>query len=103
MPAKEKIPIEGLVESYEAALTRTGYSITTKLLLVKRAELMTRRHLNAGLVYFDQAIINHYTSEIDDKYFNLPLIERGLMRIWPENIPEKFACMISGTVSLQLA
>ncbi len=69
MPAKEKIPIEGLVESYEAALTQTGYSITTKLLLVKRAELMIRRHLNVGLVYFDQAIINHYTSEIDDKYF----------------------------------
>ena len=69
MPAKEKIPIEGLLESYEAALTQTGYSITTRLLLVKRAELMIRRHLNIGLMYFDQTVINHYVSEIDDKYF----------------------------------
>jgi len=69
VPIKEKIPIEGLLENYEAALTQTGYSITTRLLLVKRAELMIRRHLNAGLVYFDQAIINCYMGEIDDKYF----------------------------------
>ena len=69
MPPKEKIPIEGLLEGYETALARTGYSITTKLLLVRRAELMIRRHLNVGLVYFDQAVINHYMSEIDDKYF----------------------------------
>ena len=69
MPAKEKILIEGLLESYEAALTQTGYSITTRLLLVKRAELMIRRHLNIGLMYFDQTVINHYVSEIDDKYF----------------------------------
>ncbi len=69
MPAKETIPIEGLLKSYEAALTQTGYSITTRLLLVRRAELMIRRHLNVGLAYFDQAIINCYTGEIDDKYF----------------------------------
>jgi len=69
VPSKAKIPIEGLLESYEAALARTGYSITTKLLLVKRAELMIRRHLSMGLEYFEQAIINLYTSEIDDKYF----------------------------------
>lgn len=70
MPTKEKILIEGLLENYETALAETGYSITTKLLLVKRAELMIRQHQNAGLVYLDQAIINRYISEIDDKYFN---------------------------------
>ena len=69
MPPKETIPIEHLLESYETASAQTGYSITTKLLLVKHAELMIRRHLNAGLVYFDQTIINHYMGEIDDKYF----------------------------------
>lgn len=69
MPIKEKISIEGLLENCEAALAQTGYSITTKLLLVKRAELMIRRHLNAGLAYFDQAVINRYMGEIDDKYF----------------------------------
>lgn len=69
MPSKENIPIEGLLKSYETALTQTGYSLTTRFLLVRRAEIMTRRHLNAGLVYFDQTIINRYTSEIDDKYF----------------------------------
>lgn len=69
MPKREKIPIEGLLDGYEVALTGMGYSITTKLLLVRRAELMIRRHQNAGLAYFDQAIINCYTGEIDDKYF----------------------------------
>jgi len=69
VPAKEKIPIEGLMESYESALTQTGYSITTKFLLFRRAEIITRRHLNASLVYFNQAIINRCTNEIDDKYF----------------------------------
>ena len=69
MPPKERIPIKGLLTSYDIALTQTGYSITTKLLLIKRAELMIRRHLNAGLAYFDQTIINRYMGEIDDKYF----------------------------------
>lgn len=69
MQSKEKIPIEGLLENYETALTQTGYSITTRLLLIRRAELMIRRHLNIGLVYFDQAVINRYMSEIDDKYY----------------------------------
>ncbi len=69
MQAKRKIPIERLLESYEVALTQTGYSTTTKLLLVKRTELMIRRHLNVGLAYFDQTIINRYMGEVDDKYF----------------------------------
>ena len=41
MPTQHhKIPIEGLLESYESALTEPGYSITTKLLFVKRAGLI---------------------------------------------------------------
>ena len=30
---------------------------------------MIRQYLNAGLVYFDQTVINRYMGEIDDKYF----------------------------------
>ena len=37
---KETIPVERLLEGYETALAQTGYSVTTKLLLVRRAELM---------------------------------------------------------------
>lgn len=69
MFTQPKIPLSGLVEGYEVALARMGYSITTKLLFVRRAELMVRQHLNAGLEYFDQTIINHYISKIDNKYF----------------------------------
>ncbi len=43
VPAKEKMPIEGLLENCETARAGTGYSITKKLLLGKRAELMIRR------------------------------------------------------------
>ena len=83
MPPKEKVPIEGLLEGYETALARTGYSITTKLLLIRRAELMIRRHLNVGLVYFDQTVINHYMSEIDDKYFKSSAM----------SVPIQFSCI----------
>lgn len=69
MPVKENLPIEGLLENYEAALAQTGYNITAKLLLVRRAELVFRQHLNAGLAYFDQAAVNRYIGEIDDRYF----------------------------------
>jgi len=30
---------------------------------------MIRQHRNTGLAYFDQAIINRYTGEVNDKYF----------------------------------
>lgn len=69
MPAKVMIPIEGVLDGYEAALTQMGYSITTRFLLVQRARKLIRRHLNSGVVYFDQAIVNRYVGEIDDKYF----------------------------------
>ena len=81
MQTKRKIPIEGLLDGYEAVLTEMGYSITTKLLLVRRADLMIRRHQNAGLVYFDQAIINRYTGEIDDKYFKGNMQKKHYERI----------------------
>ena len=55
MPTQHnKIPIEGLLESYESALTKLGYSITSKLLFVKRAGLIIQRHQDKGLVYFNQ-------------------------------------------------
>lgn len=81
MPSKEKAPLEGMLESYETALAQTGYSITTKLLLVRRAELMIRQHLNAGLEYFDQATINRYMGEIDDKYFKGSMQKKYYERI----------------------
>ena len=50
MPTQHnKIPIEGLLESYESALTKLGYSITSKLLFVKRAGLIIQRHQGAGV------------------------------------------------------
>lgn len=69
MPKQTKILIAGLLDGYETALTQMGYSITTKLLFVRRADLIIRQHQNVDLEYWDQAIINRYTSEIDDKYF----------------------------------
>ena len=78
MITREKVPVEGLLESYEAALMQTGYSITTKLLLIRRADLMIRQHLNEGMVYFDQSVINRYLREIDDRYFRV-LCRKNIM------------------------
>lgn len=75
-----KILVEGLLEGYEAALIQTGYSITTKLLLIRRAELLIRRHLNMDRAYFDQGVIDHYTREIDDKYFKGNMQEKHYER-----------------------
>ena len=70
MPIQTKIPLAGLLEGYETALSGMGYSITTKLLFVRQAELMIRKHLTNGLDYLDQAIIDGYVKEIDNRYFN---------------------------------
>lgn len=65
MPTQHnKIPIEGLLESYESALTKLGYSITSKLLFVKRAGLIIQRHQDKGLVYFNQAIVNSISAKL---------------------------------------
>ena len=81
MITREKVPVEGLLESYEAALMQTGYSITTKLLLIRRADLMIRQHLNEGMVYFDQSVINRYLREIDDRYFRGTMLKK-LLKIY---------------------
>ena len=78
MPTQHnKIPIEGLLESYESALTKLGYSITSKLLFVKRAGLIIQRHQDKGLVYFNQAIVNQYICEIDESYFKGGMQKKG--------------------------
>lgn len=70
MSTQTKIPITGLIEKYETALTGMGYSYTTRLLFLKRADLIIRRHENQGLEYFDRTIISDYLQEIDERYFN---------------------------------
>ena len=70
MSTQTKIPLAGLLEGYETALTGMGYSITTKMLFVRRAELLVRKYLTEGPDYLDQEIINDYVKEIDDRYFH---------------------------------
>lgn len=70
MLTQTETPISGLLDGYEAALTEMGYSITTKLLFIRRADLIIRRHLNSGLEYLVSDIIIGYAQEIDERYFN---------------------------------
>lgn len=69
MSTQTEIPIVGLLDRYEVALTSMGYSYTTKLLLLKRADQIIRRHMNQGLSHLDLAIIADYSREIDERYF----------------------------------
>ncbi|MCM1344621.1 MAG: tyrosine-type recombinase/integrase [Muribaculaceae bacterium] len=64
------VPIPGLLEGYESALTEMGYSMTTKLLFIRRADLIIRRHMDKGLECLDRDTIRAYTREIDGKYYN---------------------------------
>lgn len=93
MPTQHnKIPIEGLLESYESALTELGYSITSKLLFVKRAGLIIRRHQDKGLVYFNQAIVNQYICEIDESYFKGGMQKKYYDRLRGE--VDRFVCYV---------
>jgi len=93
VPKKNKIPIAGLLDGYEAALTRMGYSITTKLLFIRQAELIVRRHQNVGLSFLDQDIINQHTREIDERYFKGDMQKRHYERVKREiNRFVSYAC-----------
>ena len=80
MLTQERIPITGLLEGYEAALTKMGYSVTTKLLFVRRAELIVRRHQNQDTEYLDTEILNEYVREVDERYFNGDMKQRHYWR-----------------------
>ncbi len=70
MPTQITTPIAGILEKYETALTGMGYSYTTKLLLLKRADQIIRRHEDHGLNYINPDIISEYSQEIEERYFN---------------------------------
>ena len=69
MFTNEQVPIVGLLERYEAALGAMGYSATTRLLFIRRAELMIRRHENCGMQFLNPEIIADYAREIQERHF----------------------------------
>ena len=71
-----KVPLDGLLDGYESALSELGYSITTKLLFVRRAELIIRLHLQEGLECLDPDTLERYAQKIDGRYFNGELTRR---------------------------
>ena len=71
-----KVPLDGLLDSYESALSELGYSITTKLLFVRRAELIIRLHLEEGLEHLNPDTLERYAQKIDGRYFNGELTRR---------------------------
>ena len=71
-----KIPLEGLLDGYESALSGLGYSVSTKLLFVRRADLIIRLHLRKGLEYLDSETLSRYAQGVDERYFNGELTRR---------------------------
>lgn len=69
MSAQITMPIAGILDRYETVLTEMGYSYTTKLLLLKRADQIIRWHENRGLDYINPDIISEYSHEIEERYF----------------------------------
>ncbi len=68
MFAQDTIPLNGLLTGYEAALTRMGYSIATKLALLKNVHFIIRKHEDEDLTYLEPRIIIGYVLEIDEKF-----------------------------------
>ena len=69
MFTQTKIPIAGLLDGYEVALTEMGYSFATKLMFMKRARTIILLHENQGLAELDTEIVASYSHEIDERYF----------------------------------
>ena len=70
MLTQERVPIAGLLDGYEAALTHMGYSVVTKLVYIQRAIPLIRKHENQGLEFLDPEIISAYARKIDERYYS---------------------------------
>lgn len=60
MTANTCIHITELLSKYEDALVEIGYSYTTRLLFLKQADLIIRRHEAKGLEYIAVSVIEEY-------------------------------------------
>ena len=69
MVTQAKIPIVGLLDSYDKELTGMGYSYATKLVFLKRARMIILQHENKGLEFLDSEIIAKYSRDVDERYF----------------------------------
>ena len=68
MTTSAAIHIIELLTKYEDALSEIGYSYTTRLLFLKQADLIVRRHENKGLEYIEPYVIAEYMWEIVQRY-----------------------------------
>lgn len=76
MTANKGIHITELLAKYEDALSKIGYSYTTRLLFLKQADLIIRRHEARGLEHIDASVIEEYICEIDQRYLEGNLKKR---------------------------
>ena len=67
---QERIPIAGLLDGYEAALTHMGYSVVTKLVYIQRAVMIVRMHENQGLEFLDPEVVAAYSRDIDERHYS---------------------------------
>lgn len=87
MVSQKRIPIAGVLEGYDAALTRMGYSVVTRLTFIQQAVMIIRVHENHGLEYLDPEIVANYSREVDERHYSGELkkgyylqIKRGIER-----------------------
>ena len=83
MQTQSRVPIAGLLDGYEAKLAEMGYGYSTKLLFLKRAGVIVRRHEDQGLEFIEPAVVSDYSQEINERYYNSELTKhyyRGLTR-----------------------
>jgi site-specific recombinase XerD len=73
MQTQSRVPIVGLLDGYEAKLAEMGYGYSTKLLFLKRAGVIIRRHEDQGLEYIDPTVVADYSQEINERYYNSEL------------------------------
>ena len=89
MTANTRIPITELLAKYEDSLIEIGYSYTTRLLFLKQADFIIRRHEVKGLGYIAASVIEEYICEINQRYLEGKLQKRHYDRTMREI--ERFA------------
>ena len=66
----QQISVTNLLSQYENALVDYGLSYSARLNFLKRAGVIVRLHENQGLEFFDVNIVNAYSQDIDNRFYN---------------------------------
>ena len=77
---KRRIPLEGILKRYEDSLIQMEYSLMTRYDILKWAGDFIRKHESRGYDYMDQATINQFMQELDERRYSGEIGEQHYLK-----------------------